>query len=679
MLLSFQFLHPEFLYGLSLLAIPILLHLFSLKRYKKVYFSNFNFLEALQQQKRNSSRIKNLLLLLLRLLAISCIVLAFAAPYTTPHSPKIQRADAPTVVIYADNSFSMTNTGTQGSLLEEAKKYLFDIVNTYPANTNFKLLTNENPRDILLNKEQISDALSKLKSSPFSKPLSQILKETGELTNHKPGTLFLVSDFQRKNCDFQHILNDSLQETVLLLLKPENSNNLYIRDVTFEQALHKKNQTDKIKISVANTSDKEFHNIPLSLTINNKKKDVQNIDIPAKGEQTVEINYLNTEEGFYKGLVEISDFPVVFDNKFFFTYEAGNLTEILYLWQDQENPYFGKLFSDSIYFKYTSTPVFQTPNLNLSQYDLVILDGITRSSSGLENLWEEYLTQGGHLFILPGTSSYENQNRFLQKIQAPQFSASDTNSTISGIELQSALFKDVFADEYSQSLLPHIRQFYPLRLPSSSEKLLWDKRGNTLLASANTGKGTIYISAFEFSTPNSDMVFHPLFVPLLVNMAYRLNSAQNTCYSLNSNQAVVLNKKYFTETLPVKIRNELADYEFIPEIRKNFNGDLLITNALDIPEAGLYEVIQNNRIIDVLAGNYNREESEMDFCSEAELARHFPFARIENLKTTRPDHNNQVIKEIVLQDTNKYLSPWFLLLAVLCLLLEQIVWRKKLT
>ena len=56
MLSVIQFLHPVFLYGLLLLAIPVLLHLFSLKRYKKVYFSNFNFLEALQKQKKNSSR-----------------------------------------------------------------------------------------------------------------------------------------------------------------------------------------------------------------------------------------------------------------------------------------------------------------------------------------------------------------------------------------------------------------------------------------------------------------------------------------------------------------------------------------------------------------------------------------------------------------------------------------------
>ncbi len=159
--MAIQFLHPEFLYALSLLAVPIVLHLFSLKRYKKVYFSNFTFLEALQQQKKNSSRIKKWLLLLLRLLAIACIVIAFATPYTarreqsdaTPAAPRQQ------IVIYADNSFSMTNTGAQGILFEEAKKHLLDIVTSYPAGTPFRLLSNDAPDRLTLTREQMYDAL----------------------------------------------------------------------------------------------------------------------------------------------------------------------------------------------------------------------------------------------------------------------------------------------------------------------------------------------------------------------------------------------------------------------------------------------------------------------------------------------------------------------------------------
>ena len=99
MLSVIQFLHPVFLYGLLLLVIPVLLHLFSLKRYKKVYFSNFNFLEALQKQKKNSSRLKNLVLLFLRLLALSCIVIAFATPYLNPEGKALPATTTPRIFI----------------------------------------------------------------------------------------------------------------------------------------------------------------------------------------------------------------------------------------------------------------------------------------------------------------------------------------------------------------------------------------------------------------------------------------------------------------------------------------------------------------------------------------------------------------------------------------------------
>ena len=32
-----HFLHPEFLYGLTVLILPVILHFFSFKKYKKVY------------------------------------------------------------------------------------------------------------------------------------------------------------------------------------------------------------------------------------------------------------------------------------------------------------------------------------------------------------------------------------------------------------------------------------------------------------------------------------------------------------------------------------------------------------------------------------------------------------------------------------------------------------------
>lgn len=679
MLLAIQFLHPIFLYGLFALAIPVILHLFSFRKYKKVYFSNFNFLASLQQQKKNSSKLKNLLLLFLRLLALASIVIAFATPYITPKKNTLPAEKSSKIIVYTDNSFSMSNTGTKGSLLEEAKKHLFDIINAYPAGTSFVLLTNDEAHNGTLTKDQAIALLPGIKTTANAKKISEILKEAREIAAGQHSTLFAISDFQKKNCDFQSIQPDSTLEKVFLVLSPENLNNLYVKDVAFDRAFHKKDQTDKVTITLVNASGKEYNNVPLSLTINDKKKSLNKVNIPANGEKQVEISYQNTEDGFYKGVVEISDFPVIFDNKFYFSYGINDNAAILCIEQNDHNPFFQKLFSDSTTFSCTYRKVNQTVNMNFNRYNLIILDRVSNISSGLGSALENYVQNGGNLFVIPGDkNTVAAQNRLFQQMHAPLLGSPDTSSTIATIETQAAIFRDVFEKEEKNPQLPRAKQFYHLSNPGNSEKLLIDKRGFTVLAAQTFGKGNLYLSAFDYSPDNSDMVYHPLFVPLMVNMASNMNSALNTSYFLNSDKPVILSTKITPDNSRLRVVNTERNFEFIPEFRKDFSGNLILTNAKEIRDAGLYEVEQDGNLVDVLAYNYNRDESQMEFCSEEVLRKQFPEARIENIKSTQLDRNSELVKEIVLEDNNKYLTFWFLLLAIITLLLEQAVWKKRL-
>lgn len=680
MLLVIHFLYPEFLYGLFALSIPIILHFFSFKKYKKIYFSNFNFLASLQQQKKNSSRLKNLLLLLLRLTVLAAIVIAFANPYFVPRTVSAGNSgEKPQVVIYLDNSFSMSNTGSKGTLLEEAKKQIFDILNTYPDGISFTLLTNDPLQSVNKTKEEIQSVTGIVKTTSRNKKLSDLFKEAGEIGAGKRTTFFLLSDFQTRNCDFQSISSDSLIEPIFLLLEPENRNNLYIKEVSFDPAFHKKNQNDKISIHLVNSSPKDFNNVPVSLTVNDKKKSISKVNLPAGSEQSVEISYLNTENGFYKGWVEITDFPLIFDNTFYFSYKIDDKINILCIEQDKHCPYFGKLFSDTSSYSITYVNINQTANTDFQKYNLIILDRISNTWTGLESALENYVIEGGNLLLLPGTEISANiLNQFLQKVHAPQFGKADSNTVIAHLESEAFLFKDAFEKQDKNTAFPSVNLFYPLQITANSEKLLTDKKGNTLFSAHTYGSGNIYTSAFSFEPENSDLVFHPLFVPLLVNMAYNVNSNLKNSWTIHSNERIVINGKYMPDNTPLKITGQDSQLEFIPEIRKDISGNLILQNTENLGNAGLYEVIAGNRIIDVLACNYDRAESQLQFCNLQELQKQFPKARVENIKTTQFDRNSEIVKEIVSEDNNKYLARWFLLLAVFALLAEQWVWRRKL-
>jgi len=105
-----EFLHPSFLWALLALAIPIIIHLFHFRRFKKVLFTNVKFLQEIKEETSSRSKVKNLLVLLSRLLAVAALVLAFAQPYI-PQGKDIKKGNS-AVSIFVDNSYSMRKLPT---------------------------------------------------------------------------------------------------------------------------------------------------------------------------------------------------------------------------------------------------------------------------------------------------------------------------------------------------------------------------------------------------------------------------------------------------------------------------------------------------------------------------------------------------------------------------------------
>ena len=110
-----EFLYPNFLFALAALAIPIILHLFYFRRFKKVYFTNVRFLKEVKEETSARSKLRNLLVLAMRLLALLFLVLAFAQPFI-PQDVEVKQGDK-AVSVFIDNSFSMSALGQEVPLL----------------------------------------------------------------------------------------------------------------------------------------------------------------------------------------------------------------------------------------------------------------------------------------------------------------------------------------------------------------------------------------------------------------------------------------------------------------------------------------------------------------------------------------------------------------------------------
>jgi len=130
-----QFKHPEILYFLGFIIIPILVHLFQLQKFKKTPFTNVAFLQKLILQTRKSSKLKKWLILASRILLFTAIIIAFSQPYfSNTKAEKNQHT-----FIYLDTSLSLNAKGEKGDLLQNAIK---EIIENSSENESYSLLTN---------------------------------------------------------------------------------------------------------------------------------------------------------------------------------------------------------------------------------------------------------------------------------------------------------------------------------------------------------------------------------------------------------------------------------------------------------------------------------------------------------------------------------------------------------
>ena len=196
-----QFVFPWFFIALLTLAIPIIIHLFYFRRFKKVYFSDIRFLKEVQEEKSTIEKLKKRLILATRLLALFFLILAFAQPFIGGNKNKINNGNS-AVCVYIDNSYSMGLKSGGEAALSVAKTKAKEIANAFNTGDKFSLLTNdfEGTHQRWMQKQDFMDAVDKIELSPDTRTVNEISKKQATLfqslgAKNKLG--FFISDFQK--------------------------------------------------------------------------------------------------------------------------------------------------------------------------------------------------------------------------------------------------------------------------------------------------------------------------------------------------------------------------------------------------------------------------------------------------------------------------------------------------
>lgn len=685
---TMSFLYPNILWGLLAVTIPVIIHLFNFRKFRKIYFTNVRFLEELKQQTRKQSRLRHLLVMIARILAIAALVLAFAQPYI----PKVKNAARPDAIsqvnVYIDNSFSMEALATNGPLLEAAKVKAREIAAAYRSSDLFMLTTNdfEGRHQRWLSKEEFTQMIDEIQIAPAVRTVSEVTDRQYESFSDAPGqakVCYLISDFQLSISDFEKVKPDSLVSVWLIPLQASRTENLYIDSCWFVSPVYQLNQGVKLVARIVNDSQTNYEKVPLKLMVNGNQKALASFDIQPGTFHDVELPFTNYENGIQSGTLEISDYPVIFDDQMFLTYNVAGSIPVLAINGQDESPYLNSLFGKDSAFQFVNNSYKNIDYNRLLDYNMVIINELNELSSGLIQELTAYLENGGTLLIIPSPKGdMASQREFLSSVGSNYYLNFVTEDTrVSSLDLNNPVFADVFEKTATgdrtldNTDLPAVKAYYEIsrQLQSSQMVIMSMLNGKAFLTHESAGKGQIYLLAVPLEEQYSNFARHAVFVPALYRIALLSAASDPLYYIIGRDNKIELSNTFLKGDNTLKIASASGDFEFIPGLQ-NVNKKLNIRIYNQIRKAGHYKLLKNNEILKGLSFNYNRKESEMKFAGRTELQ---DFISRYTLSNTR------IIADIgkplsdAIKDMNQGTRLWklFIILALVFLGIEIILLR----
>jgi hypothetical protein len=638
-----QFKHPEILYFLFLLVIPILVHLFQLRRFKKEYFTNVRFLKELSIQTRKSSKIKKWLLLATRLLMLTSLIIAFAQPF---FKAKDSKNSSNEMYIVLDNSFSMQAKGQKGELLKRAVQELLE--NT-PENQTFSLITNSETfwntdiksiRTELQNLKysalpfQLESAMAKIKlrKSAFNKDVVVITDAVG------------LEPKQLKSIDSDF-------NTYFIIPEAEHENNTSIDSVFIHQTLDDFYEIG-LKLSAFGEKDKE---IPVALYNQNKliAKTLTKLETKDK---TI---YFTIPKIDFHGYVSIIDNGLEYDNILYFSITKPKKNNIISIGTPEKSNFLSRIYTNDE-FNFNNYAIGNLDYNAIEKQDAIVLNELDEIPQAMQTTLKSFVDKGGNLVLIPSAkASIGNLNTFLKNFGNIQFkSMENQEKLVTKINFNHPLYGGVFENKIDNFQYPKTKKSFGI--VGSNPAALYYEDQTAFLTIINNPIAAVYVFTAPINLENSNFQQSPLIVPTFYKMG--LNNQKNgvTAITIGNNKAFLVDVTLSKDEI-LKVKNETDT--FIP-VQQILNGKVKLTFN-DFPEqAGNFGVFNQKERLQNVSFNYNRTESDLAQANKDVLS---DYKTIDSIDT--------VFDSLQTDRTDSQIWKWFAIFALLFLVTEMAIIR----
>ena len=598
-----SFLTPLFFLGVAALAAPILVHLVRRTRARRVQFPALVFVRQVPQRTIRRRTLQNLLLLLLRCLAILLIVIAFTRPFFNSGSAARDNSAAGATVVLIDNSLSMRREG----LFAEAQRRAEAALDETRTDEQVALLSFDKRYTVVnrftTDRNRLRQAVGSLSAGWDGTDYEQALRGAesllSEVETTGPKRIVLISDFHvpgwtQASATFK--LANNTQLTTLDVGGNSPPPNVAITNVEARGVVFGQKYLDNLVVHVSNFSDTPKDNVQVDFQINEQTIEKRSISLNSRDSRVVEFSGFNLNDGVNRCTIDIVTGDFAPDNRFYFTLRRETPAKALIV----EGASRGR--SDSLHlqsalttnedlpFAFTLKSAGSVDPTSITEYSLVVLNDTGPISPALADTLAKFVEAGGQVIVSTGPQTQTDSfNTSLQRIapatlrEAVQPKAGESVA-ITEVKFDHPIF-EVF-QESGRLASANVIGYFRSEPNQNAAVLARFEDGSPALVEGRTGKGRVLLFTSSLGPSWNDLPLTPLYLPFIHQMVrYAGTREENPWYGLGQTFTVAKGKEAAPPPVDTPAGARLSESRLTPD------GDLLVTAR----EPGFYRLRYNDQ------------------------------------------------------------------------------------
>jgi hypothetical protein len=597
-----SFLTPLFFLGAAALAAPILVHLVRRTRARRIQFPALVFVRQVPQRTIRRRTLQNLLLLIIRCLAILLIVIAFMRPFFSNKSAAKTSASAGATVILIDNSLSMRRDQMFVDAQTKAETALEDARN----DEQIALVSFDRRYSVInrfvSDKNRIRFGVRSLavgwEGTDYEQALRGAESLLSEVKTAGPKKIVMISDFQasgwnQANATFK-LANDT-QLTTLDVGGNKPPSNVAVTNVEARGAVFGQKYVDNLAVHVSNFSDSAVDHLGLDFQINDQTVEKRDISLSSRDSKVVEFTGFNLNEGANRCTIQISSADFAFDNRFYFTLRRDVPAKGLIVESstrgasDSLHLQSALTTNDDLPFNFTLKTSGAVDPSSVAEYKLIILNDAGIVSPALSDSLNKFVMNGGQLIVATGprtdVSSFGNA---LQQVlpatltESVQSKGSETVA-ISDVKFDHPIF-EVFQQSGRLAAARVVGYFRSQPAPNASVLARFED-GSPALLESRSGKGRVLLFTSSLGPSWNDLPLTPLYLPFIHQMVRYAGSREESSWYAMGQTFTVATDQGAAPPVDTPGGTRLSENRVTPD------GDLLVTGR----EPGFYRLRYSNR------------------------------------------------------------------------------------